>query len=320
MIQPKSTDLSIGWYGPVDGRWMSLLGHLPLVEVLDRQGATEWLQESPEGHKLLIGLEHRSDPKLAWVLDLVSKSNKTGSSTTKGKAARTKTSKRSASTPTKNLDDWLNKRSIACVLGQDWGGHRRTFPLPESIETFYWHQWYDQVLAWVGWEPSTQQTLSSGPRVGRIEKDVDRFLSWRKSKQADALLSNRIAWVIGDQDSSVEFLRESLESYGIRAIGSRTDQIQGVFEADLVIIETSSRNGNEFTCGKLHADQREFLSQIRCRQPGAFMVVTDGFVQMDRWESYRRLGVDAIVGRPWSLQGLLFSWERWLPPLKEAVA
>ena len=71
MIQPKSTDLSIGWYGPVDGRWMSLLGHLPLVEVLDRQGATEWLQESSEGHKLLIGLEHRSDPSQLWIASML---------------------------------------------------------------------------------------------------------------------------------------------------------------------------------------------------------------------------------------------------------
>ena len=50
MIQPKSTDLSIGWYGPVDGRWMSLLGHLPLVEVLDPTGSTEWPPAVHEKH------------------------------------------------------------------------------------------------------------------------------------------------------------------------------------------------------------------------------------------------------------------------------
>jgi hypothetical protein len=295
MIHSKSTDLSIGWYGPVDGRWMNLLDHFQSVEVLDRQGAMDWIDGNSSDRKLLIGLEHRNDPKLNWVLDLASKATK--------RPAVGKSSKR---------DAWNKHRSIACVLGEDWAGHRRTFSLPESIETFYWYQWYDQVLAWVGWGPTEDQTLSSGPRVGRIEKDVDRFLRWRKSKQTNATLSNKIAWVISDQGSSVELWQALLESYGIRTIGSRSDQLHGVFEADLVIIETSSRNTSQYTCSDLHDDQREFLSQIRHQQPGAFMVVTEGFVKMSRWEGYRRLGVDAVVGRPWSLQGLLFSWERWL--------
>ncbi|MFM8213409.1 MAG: hypothetical protein ACKN82_02005 [Pirellula sp.] len=298
MIHSKSTDLSIGWYGPVDGRWMSLLNHFQSVEILDRQSAAQWIDATSTDRKLLIGLEHRSDPKLAWVLDFVSKTNKKQTAATK----RTAVSKKA------------KHRSMACILGEDWAGHRRTFPLPESIETYYWYQWYDQVLAWVGWESASEQTLSSGLRVGRIETDADRFLRWQKSKQAHAMLSNKIAWVVSDQDSSVELLQESLESYGIRAIGSRADQVPGEFVADLVIIETSSRNGSEFTCGESHDAQKEFLTQIRRRQPGAFMVVTDGFVQMGRWESYRQLGVDAVVGRPWSLQGLLFSWERWLTP------
>jgi hypothetical protein len=56
----------------------------------------------------------------------------------------------------------------------------------------------------------------------------------------------------------------------------------------------------------------DFLSQLREGQPRAFMVVTDGFVQMERWKAYRGLGIDAVVGRPWNLQGVLYSWERWL--------
>jgi hypothetical protein len=35
-------------------------------------------------------------------------------------------------------------------------------------------------------------------------------------------------------------------------------------------------------------------------------------VGMDRWESYRGLGVDAMVGKPFSLHGILCSWERSL--------
>ena len=306
MIQPQSTDLCIGWYGPVGGIWMSLLDHFEQVELLDRHSASEWLDDATSDRKLLIGLEHRSDPKLGWLLDLASKTSKPPVKQSSSKATKKR------STARKAPEDGGAPRKMACVLGEDWGGHRRTFPLPESIETFYWHQWYDQVLPWVGLGPTCYEMSSTGLRVGRIATDSDRFLSWRASKETHATLSNRIAWVISDQESQVQLWHELLESYGIRAVGSRADRLQAVIEADLMVVDIHTRNGNEFICGELGRKEMDFLSQLREGQPRAFMVVTDGFVQMERWKAYRGLGIDAVVGRPWNLQGVLYSWERWL--------
>jgi hypothetical protein len=69
----ERSHLDIGWFGPVDGRWMGLLDHFSCIEVLDRATAREWLQEPSSDRSLLVGLEHRSDDRLAWLLDLASK-------------------------------------------------------------------------------------------------------------------------------------------------------------------------------------------------------------------------------------------------------
>jgi hypothetical protein len=307
-LSREKPHLSIGWFGPVDGRWMGLLDHFAWIEVLDRATATQWLQEPLSDRKLLVGLEHRSDERLGWLLEMASMPSVEGSKKkTVSKRASTAKSIRSPSPPT----DWSRQVFMACVLGEDWVGHRRTFPLPDSIETFYWYQWYDQVIPWVCWEPissTASSTVSSrGVRVQRIETDADRFLAWKAWQETQGLLRNRIAWVVSDQDSGVELWQGMLESYGIRAVGSRADALHGVFDADFVIVDCSVRLGLE-RCSSID----ELVVHLRLRQPDAFFVVIDPFVGMDRWESYRALGVDAMVGRPFSLHGILCSWERSL--------
>jgi hypothetical protein len=54
------------------------------------------------------------------------------------------------------------------------------------------------------------------------------------------------------------------------------------------------------------------VMRLRREQPDAFLVLIDPFAGMDRWQSYCDQGVDAMAGKPFSLQGILCSWERWL--------
>jgi len=46
--------------------------------------------------------------------------------------------------------------------------------------------------------------------------------------------------------------------------------------------------------------------------------VIDPFSRMDRWAACRGLGADAIVGQPCSVQGILRSWDCWLPRTEAA--
>jgi hypothetical protein len=313
MSPMERSHLDIGWFGPVDGRWMGLLDHFSCIEVLDRATATEWLQAPASDRSLLVGLEHRSDDRLAWLLDMASTPRVEG---TKKKKSSSKRSGASKDTPSPIQPiDWSRQVHMACVLGEDWVGHRRTFPLPESIEAFYWYQWYDQVIPWVCWESDsswvTENGLSSGftkgLRIQRIEADADRFATWRGCQKTQSLLSNRIAWVLSDRDSGIELWQGMLESYGIRTLGSRVDQLHGLLNADLILVDCSAGVG----FGRSTSIDA-LVKRLRREQPDAFLVVIDPFVGMDRWQSYCDQGVDAMAGKPFSLQGILCSWERWL--------
>jgi len=317
MSSIERSHLDIGWFGPIDGRWMGLLDHFSCIEVLDRATATEWLQEPSSDRSLLVGLEHRSDDRLAWLLDMASKP--------RVESAKKKTSsKRSVASkdipPPIQSIDWSRQVHMACVLGEDWVGHRRTFPLPESIETFYWYQWYDRVIPWVCWDSDCSMAkskgfssgLTRGLRIQRIEADADRFVTWKDCQNTQSLLSNRIAWVLSDRDSGVELWQGMLESYGIRGLGSRVDQLHGLLNADLILVDCNPvdyRPGDG--CGRSTSNDA-LVMRLRREQPDAFLVVIDPFAGMDRWQSYCDQGVDAMAGKPFSLQGILCSWERWL--------
>jgi hypothetical protein len=288
---------------------MRLLEHLQSVEVLDQSSAAEWLQLTMPNRRLLVGLEHRCDERLDWLLrmslkPIASGSRKKGSSKPSAKVASREPAR---STAAESLVDWSRQHHVACVLGEHWSGHRRSYPLPESIETFYWHQWYDQVIPWVCHEACVLGSGVSSLRVGRIQADVDRFVAWRSSQSVQDHLSNRIAWCVSDNDSSVQMWQGLLEGYGIRTVGSRIDQLHGKFQADLLIIDYSAREG----IGS-NRSLDAWLLELRAKQPDAFFVVIDPFVEMERWANLRSLGADAIVGKPCSPQGFLFSWHQWL--------
>jgi hypothetical protein len=63
-----------------------------------------------------------------------------------------------------------------------------------------------------------------------------------------------------------------LEGYGIRTVGSRIDQLHGKFQADLLIIDYSAREG-------IGSNQSldAWLLELRAKQPDAFFVVIDPF-------------------------------------------
>lgn len=300
MIRPKPMKPGVGWYGPIDGHWLPLLDHFSQIEVLDRQTATDWAENPSEDRVLLLGLEHRNDPRLRWLKER------------EPKLLAKVTRKRSGPTPSSRLE------RIACVLGEDWAGHRRSYPLPDWLETFYWHQWYDRVIPWVAWHPIRQRPDASlNPRVGRLQADVDGFAAWASSKESQLLLGNRLAWVLSDEEHSARLWQGLLESYGVRTVAERIGSSCCWIDAELVLIDIQSRAGLEATGGLqeqgwMDRSHRAWLTKIRIKQPRAFIVTIDAFGTMRRLEEYRSIGLDAVVPRPFSLQGLLCTWAAWL--------
>jgi hypothetical protein len=331
----RSIGLSLGWYGPVDGHWLSLLDHFSEVELLERPTASECQDAPAPNRAMLVGLEHRNDERLGWLLETEAKRKVAGliksgpiKKASRKRSPSKQTSAKDSSAEKPSIDDWSRRVGMACVLGEDWAGHRRSMPLPESIETFYWHQWYDQVIPWVSkhcedmkFNPMLElnrrsEILAVGLRVQRIETDADRFSSWIASPMARAVLGNRIAWVLSDQDSRLDLWHGILESHGVRTVGTRVEDNLPMVRSDLILVDLLARDGMEHLRPDLSPMLVEIISRARSNQPEAFMVVIDPFSRMDRWAACRGLGADAIVGQPCSVQGILRSWDCWMPSLE----
>lgn len=338
MNQPNAlahgSGLTIGWFGSVNQNWMPLLDHFLTVEILDRSSASQWLHEPSNDRLLMLGLDDRNDNRLDWLLELessISKKLLSKSTASKRTATKRNDSKKVAQgNKSKGIDTF---ESMACVLGEDWAGHRRTFPLPDTLQAFYWHQWYDRVIPWVYWHGASLQTplriatehsqeSSLGERIRRIQSDTNRFMGWRSSDQVESILRSRIAWVIADQSSHLQQWQGLLESYGVRSVGTRLDQGACALDADLILVDFCDRSGwkahpngmakKEIAKDEIFAKQRLFLRNLRQEQPKAFMVWVAPISTMSDWDRYRTLGIDAIVQRPFSLQGILCSWACWL--------
>jgi hypothetical protein len=343
MIRPRAPalpkGLSLGWYGSVSPLWMPLLDHFSTIEILDRSSAEDYLRDASKDRLLIVGLDDRNDKRLAWLLEMESWIRKTSPSrstqarrSAKKPAATKKSPTGSSLVSTGAID------SMVCVLGEDWAGHRRTFPLPESVQTFYWNQWYDRLIPWVCWmggqwnatvggEVAPLPDSSVAGRAWRIEKDADRFNLWMSSEPIRSMFSQRIAWVVCDQTSHVLQWQGLLEGYGVRSVGTRTDQGTCAIDADLVLLDICDRSADPFPKDglaksdtadrgaakrRISTEYHSLLSGLRNQQPEAFIVAVASFSTMDSWENYRHLGVDAIVARPFSLQGLLCCWGCWL--------
>lgn len=338
MIQPSVLDsgssMTIGWYGSVNQCWMPLLDHFSSVEILDRSGASDWLKGRSKDRLLIVGLDDRNDNRLDWLLEMNSSVSK--KRLTKSTADKRTATQRSASKKVSKVNKFSGIDafdSMACVLGEDWAGHRRTFPLPDTLQTFYWHQWYDRVIPWVYWHVANLQTplgnaleysqdSSLGDRLRRIQIETNRFMAWASSDQVDSILRRRIAWVIADQSIHLEQWRGLLESYGIRSVGTLVGQGACRVDADLILVDLCDRSGCKMqttglACGGttkdwISAKQGVWLSSLRREQPKAFIVGIAPISNTAAWDWYRRLGIDAIVQRPFSLQGILCSWGCWL--------
>jgi hypothetical protein len=126
--------IEIGWYGPTHDCWGWALEHFRDVVVLRQQDIAKWIEDHSgsryTGNKdatalLLFASDHRTDATADLIrsLDLKNASTETTS---------------------QSMLAW------GLMLGTDWSGHRRTHPLPDAWNTFYWYELHDRLLPWLG--------------------------------------------------------------------------------------------------------------------------------------------------------------------------
>jgi hypothetical protein len=214
------------------------------------------------------------------------------------------------------------KTAVTLLLGNDWHGHRRTYPIPEGIPAFYWYQWYDQVFAWIS-ELRSQGDLSGakmaperrGKRKGQSTPS-DTNVAWRvrwgmdrSQWLANAMQSLRsdasLAWLITDHSDQSSLWQDACHSLGLQMIASRWDRDSAWFDPQLIIVDSLSRSGDS------DLSIESMVQCVRQRHPEACLVVVTPFPNWEQWNRWQSLGVDVILPRPACLQGFLFYWEAW---------
>jgi hypothetical protein len=301
-----SRPLVVGWCGPSDGPWGWIQRQFTSIQVLDDSDIADWLTPTPStlqitDRMLLFARENRCDIQALA----------TGTSP----ASISKT-KRKVSVP------------IALLMGNDWHGHRRTYPTPEGIPSFYWYQWYDRIFPWVseirspemGGDPasatkksasdrSKSSTASNDSMAWRVRWMLDRSrwqASMLRSSQIDTLCDrNRLAWILTDHADQRELWRDACREVGLQVVASHLRSDPPWFEPDLIVVDCVSRSDES---------DRAIESAIhtaRERHPQAHLALVSPFPTWDRWLAWQNIGVDAILPRPATLQGFLVYWRVW---------
>lgn len=288
--------LVVGWYGPSDGPWEWIQSRFKQRVLLDDRSIEDWLTTKPAPSKisskvLLVAMEYRSDATILSRIEPYLTSTPASSSLVTAKGT----------TPT----------PMAIVLGNDWHGHRRTYPLPERVLSFYWYQWYDRIFPWLS-EMSSQEikvrtvapkrktaiVSESDTTPWRVAWSMER-MQWQTSMLKESQLHGSIAWILTDHGDQRELWRDTCESVGMRVVSSRLDSDPPWIDPQLIVVDCVSRSEE--------SDRLIETAIIASRQrhPDALLAVATSFPTWAQWSHWQSLGVDAILPRPAALQGFL---------------
>lgn len=299
--------IEIGWYGPTHDCWGWTLEHFRDVVVLRQQDIAKWIEDhsgsSGTGDNdatalLLFASDHRTDATADLIrsLDL--------------KHASTETTSQS-------MLPW------GLVLGTDWSGHRRTHPLPDAWNTFYWYELHDRLLTWLGQlvpltessskqiSPEANSSQGRKPSV-RVQRWIDS-MTIAKGERAKQGTKPRLALVVVDQMETKQLWVDALGRHQIQTVCAAPDQTDFWIEPDWIVIDLA-KPPLEYTLdkstkgldGSSVSDRFEkTLVRLTDQFPQSIKVVVDGFPHWNRWNDLQSKGADLMVAKPYNIEGLI---------------
>ena len=299
-----SDSIAIGWFGPTHDHWDWILGHFREITLLTDRNVEDWvfLQSQSQSsssdtagppHALLVAIESRFEPAVDFVKGIEQ--------------------------PVAAVDVKTCAIPWGVLLGDDWVGHRRTFPLPETIPTFYWYELYDRVLPWlVSLSCATlkeSSTVSSNPagnrRVSpRVQRLIDTSLAMESRLKDSKSTENPIelALVVTETATTRQLWCDAFARYEIQCFATTPTQFELWAKPDVIVIDIESeplvvreRNLAEDGGGPRACLVRKVAQQF----PDAIIVVAEPFPRWDDWRTLKQWGADIIIAKPFQLAGIL---------------
>jgi hypothetical protein len=300
-----SDSRAIGWYGPKHKYWDWMLGHFCDVVLLNDRNVENWFHERSEWNfksavetnassVLLVAIESRFDPSLELIARLEQQS--------------------APNDPKEGCLPW------AVVLGEAWVGHRRTNPLPETLQSFYWYELYDRLIPWIiGLSHSADVVASTtevsgnankrrvSPRVLRV---IDTSVSIGSRLKNQAAISNpiRLAIVVSETATTRQLWYDALTSHGIQCLATTPENVDLWTKPDVIIVdlETEPLAMQEAQVSSEIESRRVTLARKLSTQfPDATLLVADAFPRWETWSDLRQAGADILVAKPYQMTGIL---------------
>ena len=297
-----SDSIAIGWFGPTHDHWDWILGHFREVTLLTDRNVEDWISLHSQAadsngprltHALLIAMESRFESAVDFVKGLEQ--------------------------PVAPVD--LKNCAVPwCVLlGDDWVGHRRTFPLPETFPTFYWYELFDRVLPWLlnlSVDALTESSKVSSNSIGnrRVSPRVQRLID--TSLAIESRLKNRkpnansvdLALVVTETATARQLWCDAFARYKIQCVATTPTKFELWAKPDVIVIDIESEP--LVVRERLLAEGRggpraSLVRQVAQQFPDAIIVVAEPFPRWDNWRTLMQLGADIIVAKPFQIAGIL---------------
>ena len=301
-----SDSISIGWFGPTHNQWDWILGHFRQVTLLTERNVEDWIaSQSQASHLnpanstpvLIAAIESRFEPALDFVKSL---------------------DPSVAPNPTNAMSmPW-------CVLlGDDWVGHRRTYPLPETMQTFYWYEWYDRVFPWLVDQshvrtsnPSNNPGASANLRKlsPRVQRLIDASLSMDNRLRCNKSNGNSIkmALVVTATATTRQLWCDALTRQAIQCVATTPENDELWANPDMLVVDIESEPWivrERQQTGENECTRSSLVRRLASQFPKATMIVADAFPRWDTWKTLKDCGADLIVAKPFQLPGILDTLE-----------
>ncbi len=285
-----SESISIGWLGPTNDPWGWILSHFLDTTILSSRNIEDWIA-SQCGSCLFIAIESRFDP----VLELVRRLEKTLAT----------------------IDDKTKVMAWCALLGGDWAGHRRTFPLPESIPIFYWYELYDRLFPWLVNQSQAKQTLTlvNSNRVSSNRRVSPRTQSWIETSLAiESRLSKsasnpiKLALIVTETATTRQLWIETLSPHDIQCVATNCNQLEFWSIPDLVVVDIESE---PLAIRELQLTEEDggrrgrLIRKLASQFPSAIILVADAFPRWENWRTFMEFGADMMISKPFQFTGIL---------------
>ncbi|XZE22452.1 hypothetical protein SH449x_002381 [Pirellulaceae bacterium SH449] len=302
----------IGWVGPETKVWSWVLDHLPDVERISR--VAQWQPDS-ERDLLLVAADSRVSSEWEELESILATPNtKLSNESPSPKKSRKKSSsaKPAVAVKTTHAAHAVHSSSAWLLLGESWIGHRRTFPLPESLQSFYWYELFDRLLPALDLHEESGSDLLESP-AGERGLRVARWIALGERFRNREWKNNRVV-VVADSTTTQQMWRETLQDQFGSVLGvDHCDFGRFRFQPDTVLIDFDpppSRHLNP-ACDAVSERITDALQAARDRFPDAMRVVASNFPRWNDWERWSESGADVLIPKPGCLYGLAWCMQRW---------